>query len=81
MLKRIHVNMHVVRRNQREGRRDPPLSVKARKRTFPATSVDIRGPAKLIYSPDDPLSCGARVWIETRATVVLDADGSAVELV
>ena len=25
--------------------------------------------AKVIYSPDKPLSCGARVWIETQNEV------------
>jgi hypothetical protein len=25
--------------------------------------------ARVVYSPDKPLSCGARVWIETEADV------------
>ena len=29
-----------------------------------ATDVTIDGPSKLVYSPDKPLSCGAKVWIE-----------------
>ena len=33
--------------------------------------VIIDGPSKVIYSPDKPLSCGARVWIETRSEVTL----------
>jgi hypothetical protein len=31
--------------------------------------VEIKGPSKLVYSPDKPLSCGARVWVETEAEV------------
>ena len=31
--------------------------------------VEILGPSKVVYSPDKPLSCGARVWIETEAEV------------
>ena len=27
--------------------------------------------AEIKYQPDDPLSCGARVWIETECEVVL----------
>ena len=30
----------------------------------------IDGPCKIIYSPDKPLSCGARVWIETEDEVM-----------
>jgi len=30
------------------------------------------GPAKVIYSPDKPLSCGAKVWIETESEVKID---------
>jgi hypothetical protein len=26
----------------------------------------------VIYSPDKPLSCGARVWVETNASVTVD---------
>ena len=34
--------------------------------------VKIEGPSKVVYSPDKPLPCGARVWIETEEKVVLD---------
>jgi hypothetical protein len=27
---------------------------------------------ELVYSPDKPLSCGAKVWIETRGDIQLD---------
>jgi hypothetical protein len=28
--------------------------------------------ARIIYSPDKPLSCGAKVWIETHGEVQID---------
>ena len=34
--------------------------------------VEILGESKVVYSPDKPLSCGARVWIETNAEVKID---------
>ena len=34
-----------------------------------AHSVDISGPCRVVYSPDKPLSCGAKVWIETESEV------------
>ena len=27
---------------------------------------------ELVYSPDKPLSCGAKVWIETRGDITVD---------
>jgi len=71
LLKRIHVNQHVIQRNAKEGTGDPPISVKTSNGNFPCVAVEISGPATVRYSPDKPLNCGARVWIETRAAVTL----------
>ena len=71
MLKRIHVNMHIIRKNRKTGERKPVLTVKTSKSNDYAHEVVINGPSKVIYSPDKPLSCGARVWIETRSDVTL----------
>ena len=72
MKKRIHVNMHVIRRNQKTGEREPKITVKTYKTNTYAHEVDILGPSKVIYSPDKPLSCGARLWIETDSEVMVD---------
>jgi len=69
--KRIHVNMHVIRKNLKTGERKPVLTVKTSKSNRYAHEVEIDGPSKVIYSPDKPLSCGARVWIETESEVNL----------
>jgi hypothetical protein len=37
-----------------------------------AHRVKIDGPCVVVYSPDKPLSCGARVWIETDSTVEVE---------
>jgi len=73
MLKRIHVNQHVIRRNTKTGEREPPVTVKTSRANYRAESVRIEGVSDVIYSPDRALSCGARVWIETRAPVVVNA--------
>ena len=65
----IHVNQHRIRHNLKEGSQDPVLTVKTYNSNIYAHEVDIRGPSKIVYSPDKPLSCGARVWIETDARV------------
>jgi hypothetical protein len=36
--------------------------------------VHILGECKVVYSPDKPLSCGAKVWIETDAEVITIPD-------
>jgi len=67
----IHVNQHVVRANKKYGANDPVLTVKTYKANRYAHSVEIVGPSKVVYSPDKALSCGAHVWIETHAEVLV----------
>jgi hypothetical protein len=69
MKKRIHVNQHKIRSNRKTGDREPVLTVKTYKDNTYCHEVAIEGPCKVIYSPDKPLSCGARVWIETEENV------------
>ena len=71
MKKRIHVNMHKIRFNQRHGTRNPVITVKTSHSNRYAHQVEIQGPSKVIYRPEKPLSCGARVWIETDSEVNL----------
>ena len=65
----IHVNQHAVRRKD-----DKTITVKTYKDNRYAREVEILGPSRVVYSPDKPLSCGARVWIETHAEVILDGE-------
>ena len=68
-IKRIHVNQHGIKSNKKHNRKDPVLTVKTSKANTYWLEVVIHGPSKVIYSPDKPLSCGARVWIETESEV------------
>jgi hypothetical protein len=65
----VHVNMHKIRANKKNGTNDPVLTVKTYNSNVYAHEVEIVGKSKVIYSPDKPLSCGARVWIETQDEV------------
>ena len=78
MKKIIHVNQHKIRSNHKTGNREPVLTVKSHKEKRKGEGYNkthsqndycheahILGPCKVIYSPDNPLPCGARVWIET----------------
>ncbi len=72
--KRIHINQHVIRRNNKvvEGELEPPVTVKHKGGNTYASAVTIVGSSKVVYSPDKPLSCGAKVWLETDSEVILD---------
>lgn len=70
----IHVNQHVIRANKKNGVENPVLTCKTYKENIYAKEIEILDEggsvvAKVVYSPDKPLSCGARVWIETQNEV------------
>tara|TARA_R100000306_G_scaffold14691_1_gene18309 strand:- start:3601 stop:3843 length:243 start_codon:yes stop_codon:yes gene_type:complete len=65
----VHVNQHVIKANGKTGDRNPPLTVKTYKSNNYCGEVTINGPCKIVYRPDKPLSCGAKVWIETQSGV------------
>ena len=72
----IHVNQHIIKRNTKHKENQPVLTCKTYKSNNYAHEVLIYGQdgkvaAKVIYSPDKPLSCGAKVWIETQNEVKL----------
>ena len=65
----IHVNQHKIRLNKM-GCEEPVITCKTYKSNVYANEVVIYGndgeiAAKVVYSPNKPLSCGAKVWIET----------------
>jgi hypothetical protein len=70
----IHVNQAHIRANIRKdpSNREPVLTVKTYKSNVYANTVSLEGPSRVVYSPDKPLSCGARVWIETEGKVTVD---------
>src|SRR5210317_376856 len=71
MKTRIHVNQHNIRANSK-GADLPVLTVKTYKENIKCNRVTVHGPSTVVYSPDKPLSCGAKVWIETEAEVTVD---------
>jgi len=65
----VHVNQHIIKSNYKNKERKPVLTVKTYKDNVYASEVIIKGDSKIVYSPDKPLPCGAKVWIETEAQV------------
>lgn len=68
MITRIHVNQHHIKANAK-GEDLPVLTVKTYKENRTCNEVLIHGPSRVVYSADKPLSCGAKVWVETEAVV------------
>ena len=67
----IHVNQHVIKANRKNGNNNPVLTCKTYKANNYAHEVEIKGPSRVVYSPEKPLSCGAHVWIETQGEILI----------
>ncbi len=70
----IHVNQAVIARNRKTGSNDAPLIARNYKGSKQAHTITINGPSRIVNRPHKPLACGARVWIETEAEVVVSLD-------
>lgn len=73
----IHVNQHKIRSNHKTGANDPVLTCKTYKNNRYAHTAKIMDKegnevARIVYRKNKPLSCGARVWIETENEVITD---------
>jgi hypothetical protein len=74
----VHVNQHHIKKNiKAENDEDilPVLTVKTYKSNNYAYEAILRTKSgeylgKFVYSPFNPLSCGARVWFESNTDVV-----------
>jgi hypothetical protein len=70
MKRRIHVNQHNIRANAK-GADLPVLTIKSSQGNTKCNRVTIHGPSTVVYAPDKPLSCGAKVWVETDAEITV----------
>lgn len=71
----VHVNQHNIKTNAKGGSK-PVLTVKTYKDNQKGNTAEIIDKdgvtiGKFIYSPDKPLSCGAKVWFETECEVTV----------
>ena len=67
--KRIHVNQHMIKSNAKHDGTAPVFTVKTYKSNTYGHEVIIDGPSMVVYRPNKPLSCGAKVWMETNSPV------------
>ena len=77
---RIHVNQHVIKANAKYGENNPVFTIKQGGKNTYAFNVKVVGEMELVYSPHKPLSCGAKVWIETRGDIELDKSSDTKDL-
>lgn len=79
-IKRIHVDQHVIRANKKYGTDDPAITVQTAmrsptgSRSWKCHRASWDGPTEIV-SGEKPLSCGARVWVETHAEVRVVVEG------
>lgn len=69
---KLLINRHTVNRNANTGSRDAPISIqRPGEKVAYAHEVRVVGDSILVYRPDKPLRCGARVWIECEEIEVI----------
>ena len=61
----IHINSNHIRQNKKRKAEDrkPVIVIRGESKVY-TNAVEIPYPCRIVYQPDNPLGCGARVWIE-----------------
>lgn len=70
-MKIIHINRNIIQHNAKHGNNEPVVRVEENGKVQYCMEVDIKGPSRMVYSPNKPRPCGAKLWIETNAEVEL----------
>ena len=70
-MKIIHINRNTIQQNAKRGETNPVCRVEEDDVVRYCMEVDIKGPSRMVYRPDTPRPCGAKLWIETSSDVEL----------
>jgi len=82
--KKIHVNRGTIDSNRKHGTSNDPIAVRVHKTKDHKTANEIKYGstisiihegevvARFIYDPGNPLSCGAKLWVETDEKVEVE---------
>jgi len=70
LIKRIHANQNLLRRAVK-GEDVCPYIVQYKGKSWPAKEIEAHGHWRAVNRIDKPLSCGARLFIETKDRVVI----------
>lgn len=66
-MKIIHINRNIIQQNAKHGREEPVVRFEENGKVQYCMEVIIKGPSRMVYRPDKPRPCGAKLWIETDA--------------
>ena len=69
MKKLIHINRNVIQYNDKHKTNLPVCRVQEGQTISYGREVIIDGPSRMVYDPDNPLKCGAKLWIETESSI------------
>jgi hypothetical protein len=65
----IHINQQKLQKNRKNKTKEPVITVKQGFKNTYCHEVEIAGPSRLIYRPENKKSCGATLWLEIEPTV------------
>lgn len=68
-MKIIHINRNIIQQNAKHSNSEPVVRVEENGKVQYCMEVEIKGPSRMIYRPDKPRPCGAKLWIETDVDV------------
>jgi hypothetical protein len=63
------VNKHIIAANAKTGANDPAITVQTSAGSFNCRTVAWSGMSLMTHDAEHPLSCGAKVWIETHCAL------------
>lgn len=68
---KVCVNGHVIRSNKKNQKNEPVLRVQKGSRIDYCHEYEITGKCRVIYRPNNPLNCGAQVWVEIEPSAIV----------
>jgi hypothetical protein len=74
-MKIIHINRNIIQQNAKHNRQEPVIRVEEGGKVKYCMEVIIDGPSRMVYRPEAPRPCGAKLWIETDAPLTLVGGG------
>lgn len=76
----IHINRNIIQYNAKHGTEFPVCRVQEGNKSRYGKSVDIHGNSSMVYKPESPLKCGAKLWIETEADITIHGEAKIAEI-
>lgn len=68
-VKRLCVQPNLIKDHARFGTDGPTITIVVDDQELPASEVEIRGESRFVQSIREPMSTGAKVWVETTAEI------------